>query len=148
MVGKQAKILSDAQLNRVLREVEISRHPDRDRVMVLLSHKAGLRAKEISGLTWDMITDADGNIGAEIALRNKASKGKNGGRHIPLNPDLRSALVALAAKYDGKPRSTAASPIVAKTSGCPQAASPFGFIASTRAWVCAAPARTAADGHS
>jgi integrase/recombinase XerC len=103
MVGKQAKILSDAQLNRVLREVEISRHPERDRVMVLLSHKAGLRAKEISAVTWDMITDADGNIGREIALRDKTSEGKNGGRHIPLNPDLRSALVALAAKYDGKP---------------------------------------------
>jgi integrase/recombinase XerD len=103
MVGKQAKILSDAQLNRVLREVEISRHPERDRVMVLLSHKAGLRAKEISAVTWDMITDADGNIGQEIALRDKTSEGKNGGRHIPLNPDLRRALVALAAKYDGKP---------------------------------------------
>jgi integrase/recombinase XerC len=100
MVGKQAKILSDAQLNRVLREVSISRHPERDRVMVLLSHKAGLSAKEISALTWDMVTDADGNIGNEIAV---VSKGKNGGRHIPLNPGLRSALVALAAKYDGKP---------------------------------------------
>ena len=103
MVGKQAKILSDAQLNRVLCEVEISSHPERDRVMGLLSHKAGLRAKEISGLTWDVITDADANIGNEIALRDEASKGKNSGRHIPLNPDLSSALVVLAAKYDGNP---------------------------------------------
>jgi integrase len=31
------------------------------------------------------------------------SKEINGGRHIPLNPDLRGALIALAARYDGKP---------------------------------------------
>jgi len=103
MVGKQAKILSDAQLNRVLREVEISRHPERDSVMVLLSHKAGLRAVEISRLTWTMVTDADGNIADELALTNNATKGKKGGRQVPLHPHLRQALIALAAKYDGKP---------------------------------------------
>jgi site-specific recombinase XerD len=32
----------------------------RDRVMVLLSFKAGLRAKEIAELTWSMVTDASG----------------------------------------------------------------------------------------
>lgn len=46
----------------MLGEVEISRHPERDRVMVLLSHKAGLRAVEISRLTWDMRTNPNGNM--------------------------------------------------------------------------------------
>jgi hypothetical protein len=34
--GKQAKTLTDAQIARMLREVEHSRYPLRDRVMVLL----------------------------------------------------------------------------------------------------------------
>jgi hypothetical protein len=44
-----------------------------------------------------MVTDASGEIANVIALTNSASKGKNGGREIPLHPELRSALVALQA---------------------------------------------------
>jgi hypothetical protein len=32
----------------------------------LLSVKAGLRAKEIAELTWDMVTDAEGNVGTAL----------------------------------------------------------------------------------
>lgn len=56
-------------------------------MIVLLSVKAGLRAKEIASLTWAMVTDADGDIGSSIHLTNEASKG-NGGRVIPLNMQL------------------------------------------------------------
>ena len=34
-----------------------TRHPIRNRVIVLLSAKAGLRAGEIANLTWDMVVD-------------------------------------------------------------------------------------------
>src|SRR5215467_2236283 len=94
--GKQAKILTEAQARAVLRHLEHhGRYPDRDRVMVLLSLKAGLRAKEIAGLTWGMVTDANGDLGDAIALPNSASKGKGGGRTIPLNAELREALARL-----------------------------------------------------
>ena len=96
--GKQAKVLTEAQARAVLRHVkQHGRHRERDKVTVLLSLKAGLRAKEIAGLTWSMVTDANGEIGDHIALTNAASKGKGGGRTIPLNADLRGALVALKA---------------------------------------------------
>jgi integrase/recombinase XerD len=95
--GKQAKILSDRQVRRVLDEVEHRRYPKRDRVMVLLSIRAGLRAKEIASATWGMVLDADGEVSDALQLPNKASKGKNGGRTIPLHPGLREALVALKA---------------------------------------------------
>jgi integrase/recombinase XerD len=62
--------------------------------MVLLSLKAGLRAK-IAGLTWGWVTDVNGEVGDVIALPNSASKGKGGGRTIPLNAELRATLVAL-----------------------------------------------------
>jgi len=44
-----------------------------------------------------MVTDSDGKIADVIAVRNAASKGKNGGREIPVHPDLKAALVALQA---------------------------------------------------
>jgi integrase len=94
--GKQAKVLSDAQVRAALGHVDSSsRYPERDRVMILLSVKAGLRAKEIACLTWGMVTDAQGELSEVIQLPNSASKGKNGGRTVPLNPTLRQALADL-----------------------------------------------------
>lgn len=93
-LGKQAKTLSKGQVDAVLGYLASTRHPDRNRVMLLLSVKAGLRAKEIASLTWDMVTDAQGQIGDAIHLRDEAAKGRSG-RVIPLNKELRAALVRL-----------------------------------------------------
>jgi integrase/recombinase XerD len=93
--GKQAKILTPKQEMAVLNHLASTRYPERDRVMFLLSVKAGMRAIEISGLTWSMATDAEGNVADTISLENKASKGRGGGRTIPMHPALRSALVEL-----------------------------------------------------
>ena len=70
------------------------RYPDRNRVMVLLSVKAGLRACEIARLTWPMVTDARGKIGTVLELPARAAK-MGGGRRIPIHPDLRRALIEL-----------------------------------------------------
>jgi len=94
-MGKQAKILSEIQIKTTLQFLTTTRNSKRDIVILLLSVKSGLRAKEIAFLTWQMVTDPEGNVGDAIALRNVASKGKNGGRTIPLNKDLKAALVDL-----------------------------------------------------
>ncbi len=102
--GRQAKILAPAQENRVLKHLATGRYPERDRALFLLSIKAGLRAKEVAGLTWSMITDPDGNVSSTIELEDRASKGR-GGRTIPLNGDLRDALrVALSRVVIDRPR--------------------------------------------
>ena len=93
-LGKQAKALSRAQVEGALCYVATTRYPLRNRVILLLSVKAGLRAKEIASLTWDMVTNADGEVGDAIHLRDAASKGRSG-RVIPLNRELRAALVEL-----------------------------------------------------
>ncbi len=93
--GKQAKMLTPKQETAVLTYLQTRRYPARDRVMFLLSIKAGLRAKETACLTWSMVTDAAGQITDAIALPNRASKGRRGGRTIPLNLTLRAALVDL-----------------------------------------------------
>jgi integrase len=93
MRGKQAKILSDDNLEDVLLFAETGRHPLRNKVIVLLSAKSGLRAGEIANLTWTMVTDPTGAIGTVLELPDHAAK-KGSGRVIPLHEDLRTALAA------------------------------------------------------
>jgi integrase len=95
MAGKQAKILSHDALDRLLAYASQTRHPDRNKVIVLLSAKAGLRAGEIAKLTWPMVLDANGRLGETIELHDKAAK-KGGGRSIPIHPALRKALTVWA----------------------------------------------------
>jgi integrase/recombinase XerD len=92
MPGKQAKILSVRDVNDLLIFATCTRHPLRNRVIVLLAAKAGLRAGEIAKLTWDMVLDPTGDISAAIELRDVAAK-NGSGRLIPMHPVLRQALV-------------------------------------------------------
>ena len=69
MAGKQAKILSVSDVSDLLVFASCTRHPLRNRVIVLLAAKAGLRAGEIANLTWDMVLDPTGEIGPVIELR-------------------------------------------------------------------------------
>ena len=94
-IGKQAKTLTKGQVEAVLGYLANTRWPTRNRVIFLLSAKAGLRAKEIASLTWRMVTDARGHIGQAIHLENTASKGQSG-RVIPMSDELRTALAAYA----------------------------------------------------
>ena len=93
-LGKQAKIISDKQIRVVMAELENRRYPARDRVMFLVSIKAGLRAKEIASIPWSMVTDSEGEVADVIALENRAAKGKSG-RVLPMHPDLKTVLIAL-----------------------------------------------------
>lgn len=93
--GKQAKILTESQVRAAMAYLETTRYPARYKVLFLLSIKAGMRAKEISSVTWAMLTDAEGKVTDAIALENHTSKGKSGGRIIPINKELRAALLNL-----------------------------------------------------
>jgi integrase len=93
MAGRQAKILHDQQINDLLVFASATRNPLRNKLIVLLSAKAGLRAGEIAGLSWDMVLDPSGEVGQLIELHDRVAK-KNSGRRIPLHPSLQSALTA------------------------------------------------------
>jgi integrase len=95
MPGKQAKAITPSMLRRMLRHVSRSPFPRRDRTLILLSVKAGLRACEIANLNWPMVLDARGKIADTIAIRDVIAK-KGSGRRVPLHPDLRRALLALS----------------------------------------------------
>jgi len=93
MPGRQAKTLSAADVNDLLVFASCTRNPLRNRVIVLLSAKAGLRAGEIASLTWDMVLGPTGQISGVIELRDHAAK-KGSGRLIPMHPDICAALIA------------------------------------------------------
>jgi integrase/recombinase XerD len=96
MPGKQAKVITPPMLRRMLRHASrSSTFPARDRAMILLSVKAGLRACEIAGLDWSMVLGAQGRVSGTIHVRDAIAK-KRGGRRIPMHPDLRRALEKLA----------------------------------------------------
>jgi integrase len=94
MAGKQAKTLTRQQVVAALRRARRGRYPQRDRVMILLSVKAGLRASEIAKLSWSMVLDTNRRVADSIELHDSAAK-MRGGRTIPLHPDLRRALQRL-----------------------------------------------------
>jgi Phage integrase family len=94
MPGKQAKVVTSPMLRRMLRRTSRTPFPVRDRAMILLSVKAGLRACEIARLEWSMALDARGKVTDILAIHDAIAK-KRGGRRIPMHPDLRRALRSL-----------------------------------------------------
>jgi len=97
MPGRQAKVLTDRNIRDLLIFASTTRYPERNRVIVLLSAKGGLRAGEIAKLTWDMVLDANRAVGFAIELHDRVAK-KGSGRRIPLHPELREALVTWQAQ--------------------------------------------------
>ena len=99
MPGRQARLLSEPTINRALRAIRGRPEASRDRVMLLLSLRGGLRAGEIAGLEWGSVLDARGRVDASMAILDAIAK-KGSGRRIPVHPELRQALRELAAATD------------------------------------------------
>tara|TARA_B100000949_G_C14252307_1_gene438768 strand:- start:635 stop:1222 length:588 start_codon:yes stop_codon:yes gene_type:complete len=91
-LNRQAKTLTRHQQSAMLSFLETTRHPLRNKLIFMLSVRAGLRAKEIASITWSMVTDAQGVITDCLKLENTASKGSSGGV-IWLNSDLKQCLI-------------------------------------------------------
>ena len=134
-LGKQAKTLSKGQIDAMLAYLTTTRHAKRNRLIFLLSAKAGLRAKEIARLTWWMTNDSEGRIGWEICLLDSASKGKSG-RRIPLNEDVRNALIEYRDEvvHSGRPTDMShGGPLVIQTERS-QSTSPQAIVNMFQRW--------------
>jgi integrase len=101
MHKQPAKVLGQAELDRLLLTAHDTRHPFRNRVLVLLSFHAGLRACEISGLTWSMVLNPSGKLSGSLALCPGITKGRKS-RTIPTSATLADALRRLH-KNEGRP---------------------------------------------
>ena len=105
MTGRQAELLNDTQVKACLRWCdERRRYPHRDRVVVLLSVRAGLRAVEIARLRRAHVMDEGGGITDVINLQGKLRIAKKGpGRVIPMHADLREHVIKLFGIVPGGP---------------------------------------------
>jgi integrase/recombinase XerD len=74
---KQAKVLTEAETNRVCAVIAASKHSARNRIAVMLSFYAGLRVGEISALKYGDVFDADGNAREQIMLKAAYTKGNH-----------------------------------------------------------------------
>ena len=68
-LGKQAKTLTKNQIDLTLALLQKTTYYERNKLVLLLSVKAGLRAKEIASLTWGMHSDGSG--GAMLIWGNR-----------------------------------------------------------------------------
>ena len=100
MAGRQAKVLAASTLRRLLSYAAKSPTPKRDRVMILLSVRAGLRACEIAGLRWSMVLDGRGRVSDNIEIRDDIAK-YGSGRRLPMHGELRLALSQLRRGVSG-----------------------------------------------
>lgn len=90
-MAKQAKVLSQSELKRLLAIIAQRKHAARDRAAVMLSFYAGMRVGEIAALTIGDVLDGQGRVRDQIRLRAEITKGGHARVVFP-NDTLRQEL--------------------------------------------------------
>lgn len=72
---KQAKVLTDAEMKRLLAVIANGRHAERNRLAVMLSFLAGLRVGEIASLKVGDVVDSEGKPRDQVHLKAAYTKG-------------------------------------------------------------------------
>ena len=111
---KQARVLADAELKRVLAVIAQGRHAARNRALVLLSHYAGLRAGEIAALAWGDLLEPNGNIARQFRLKAEHTK-TNEARTVHVSAKLARELAGYKGCLTQEPKRSA--PLVASQKG-------------------------------
>ncbi len=106
---KQAKVLTDMEMKRLLAVTANGRHAERNRFAVLLSHLAGLRVGEIAALTVGDVVDREGKVRDQVRLNPAHTKG-GVGRTIFVNKRLEREITQYLAALPALPAS--ASPLL------------------------------------
>ena len=79
---KQAPVLKDEQVKRLLKTTRITRHSARNRLVIILSYYVGLRACEIASLKVGDVVDGEGNIKDTVLLTKYMTKGNSATEHF------------------------------------------------------------------
>lgn len=109
-LGK-APLLTERQVKTALAMCTDRTFALRDRAILLVSHKMGLRAKEIAGLLMSDVLDDIGELVDLLRLRAAITKGAKYGE-VPLsNLELRQALTDYVALRAAQPRYALAAPL-------------------------------------
>lgn len=88
---KQARVLNEQDVKRVLAAIARRSYSSRDRVMFMLSYMAGMRVGEIAALKGQDIYEADGRVKEQIRLSSSQSIGSEA-RAVLLNAQVQEEL--------------------------------------------------------
>ena len=110
---KRAKTLSKQELNRVLAVVAAGRNAERNKIIILLSYYAGLRAKEIAELNGGDIYTDTGEVNRTVLLKANQTKG-NKSRTFVVNSKLAKELASFR-RHAG---SSANAPLIGSQKNC------------------------------
>tara|TARA_B100002003_G_scaffold239244_1_gene258392 strand:+ start:243 stop:812 length:570 start_codon:yes stop_codon:yes gene_type:complete len=72
---KQAKVLTEAEMKRLLAVVADDRHCGRNRLAIMLSHFAGLRVGEVASLKISDVVNREGHVRDQLRLSPSQTKG-------------------------------------------------------------------------
>jgi len=89
---RRAKIIEEKDLAAIFDWIDAkSSHKIRDKVAVMLTVKAGLRAAEVASIRWRNILKADGTVADNMELTHDVTKGGKF-RVVPVNATLKALL--------------------------------------------------------
>jgi integrase/recombinase XerD len=99
----QAKTLTQAEIDQVLRYCARTRYKERNRALVLTSFWSGMRVGELAALRVSDVQNEDGSIKTEVRLGAAQTKG-NYGRVVFLNDKLRAEMAQFIAHRKARDR--------------------------------------------
>jgi len=73
----QARTLTPRELRRVLDHAASHKHAPRNRLMLLMTHWAGMRVGEVAALRVQDVREATGGVRTEIRLAAEQTKGQH-----------------------------------------------------------------------
>lgn len=111
---KQAPVLTERDMKRVLQHVTRTAYPARNRCLLMLSWLAGMRVGEIAALSVGDVLTPDREIRSEIQLRPDQTKGSSA-RTVLVGSQLKSELGAYISSRPARPDT--AQPLIASKTG-------------------------------
>ena len=81
-IMKQAPVLTDEQVKKLLKMTSVTRHSARNRLVIILSYYVGLRACEIASLKVGDVVDGEGQVKDTVLLTKEMTKGEQGKQRL------------------------------------------------------------------
>ncbi|MDC0440698.1 site-specific integrase [Gammaproteobacteria bacterium] len=95
---KQAKVLNEIEIRKLLKVCELTRYAERNRLMVMLSFLSGMRAVEIANLRISNVISEHNEVLDLIVLDKTQTKG-NKRQTIIVNKQLKKEIMRFIAKF-------------------------------------------------
>ena len=95
---KQAKVLNEIEIRKLLKVCDLTRYAERNRLMVMLSFLSGMRAVEIANLRISNVISEHNEVLDLIVLDKTQTKG-NKRQTIIVNKQLKKEIMRFIAKF-------------------------------------------------